>query len=111
MATIQQCEAALESLAQQMATSSHGKNVGGFKRAVSCQIPDLGTGFRAQLADGTLHEITEGADPGAQITLTASSDDLVAITSGELGFTTAWATGRLKIDASFSDLMQLRALL
>ena len=40
-----------------------------------------------------------------------SSDDLVAMTNRELSFAHAWATGRVRLDASFRDLLRLRALL
>ncbi len=111
MATMEQCEAALHTLAERMATASQGRDTSEFRRTVSCRVPDLSGEFRAQLEDGTLHDIVEGEAPDAQITLTASSDDLVALTNGELAFTTAWATDRLKIDASFMDLMKLRSML
>lgn len=111
MATMEQCAAALHTLAERMAAASQSGDTSGFSRVVSCQIPDLSGGFTARLEDGTLHDIAEGEDPDAQITLTASSDDLVALATGELAFTTAWATDRLKIDASFMDLMKLRSML
>ncbi|KDN82466.1 hypothetical protein KCH_57590 [Kitasatospora cheerisanensis KCTC 2395] len=47
----------------------------------------------------------------ADIRLTTTGDDLVALVDGRLPFPTAWATGRLKLDASFLDLLRLRSLL
>jgi putative sterol carrier protein len=75
-----------------------------------CRLPDLGTCFAAELRGGTLRELTEEARP-AQITFTLSSDDLIAITSGRLSVRSAWATGRLKVDASLRDLLRVRSLL
>ena len=48
---------------------------------------------------------------GAQIRLTVGSDDLLAVTRGELPISSAWAAGKLKIEASMLDLIRLRTLL
>jgi hypothetical protein len=40
-----------------------------------------------------------------------SSDDLLALTSGELSFAPAWASGRVKMEAGLRDMFKLRALL
>ena len=40
-----------------------------------------------------------------------TSDDLIALLAGELSPPTAWATGRLKVEASVLDLLKLRTLL
>jgi putative sterol carrier protein len=46
-----------------------------------------------------------------QVRLAASSDDLVALVSGDLTPPVAWATGRLTVEASVLDLLRLRSLL
>ncbi len=43
--------------------------------------------------------------------LAAASDDLLALVDGELSPPMAWATGRLKVQASPLDLLKLRALI
>jgi putative sterol carrier protein len=40
-----------------------------------------------------------------------ASDDLLALTAGELDFTRAWASGRVKMEASIRDMLKLRSLL
>ena len=61
--------------------------------------------------DGTLHDITtEPAPVKAQISLQATSDDLVALVDGDLNFASSWARGRVKLEASFKDLLTLRKL-
>jgi hypothetical protein len=50
-------------------------------------------------------------DRDAQIKLTVDSDDLVALTRGALPIGNAFASGRLKVDASAVDLVSLRQLL
>lgn len=47
----------------------------------------------------------------AQIRLTMSGDDLVAMVNGELNFAKAWGSGRVKLEAGLRDLFRLRTLL
>ena len=59
-----------------------------------------------------LHAVPDGPSvPKADIRLTMTSDDLVALTDGELSFGTAWACGRVKLEAGLRDLLRLRKLL
>ncbi len=111
MATAEECQQALEQLAATMKDGQGSRKPPDLDRSVACVITDLDTGFRARLTQGTFKDITRGDDPKAQITLTVSSDDLVALTGGELDFTKAWTSGRVKVDASVFDLIKLRKLL
>lgn len=43
--------------------------------------------------------------------ITVGAADLIALAADELNPAKAWATGRLKIEASFFDLLRLRKLL
>jgi hypothetical protein len=110
MATVEECREALEKLAAQM-DSADGAPGKGLDRTLGCHVTDLGVDFRGRLRGGTLTDIEQAADPKAKIKLAATSDDLVALTGGELGFASAWASGRLKVDASVLDLLKLRSLL
>ena len=47
----------------------------------------------------------------AHITVRVRSDDLIALAEGRLGFAGAWASGKVKVDASLTDLLRLRSLL
>ncbi|MGI8698258.1 MAG: hypothetical protein ACR2J0_03825 [Mycobacteriales bacterium] len=115
MATQQQCEAALQRVAATLAGSESGDRSRQIvDRSVSCTVPDLGLTFTGQLQDGALSDMAStaaGSAPPAQIRLTVGSDDLVALTDGRLGFGSAWAHGRLKVEASMLDLLRLRRLL
>jgi hypothetical protein len=111
MADRKQCEAALRGLAARLDELARGGRPSRAPdRTILCRLPDLGTSYIAELRDGGLHDIAEGARK-AQITFTLSSDDLVAVTEGKLSVTSAWATGRLKVDASMRDLLRVRSLL
>jgi hypothetical protein len=107
MATVAECRAALEALAARMSG-----NAGiDFNRTLACRVTDLGVAFHGRLTDGRIVDLADGDEPAARLKLTASSDDLVALVNGQLNVASAWASGRIKIDASMLDLMRLRKLL
>jgi putative sterol carrier protein len=112
MATKEACEAALLELAQRLdGVPENMKKRHSVDRTVSCHLSDLRVTYSGRISEGALCDISEGPLPGAQIRLTVSSDDLVAVTSGELPFTSAWTSGRLRIEASMLDMLRLRAIL
>ena len=112
MATIEECRTALDGLAKRLAGADSGtRRKVALDRKLACRITDLSATFVGQLHDGELTEIVREDGAKGQITLTVSSDDLVALTEGTLRFPTAWASGRLKVDANVFDLVKLRALL
>ena len=61
--------------------------------------------------DHVSDDVEQAADPAADVKLTLTSDDLVAMCRGELNVMKAMATGRLKLQASMGDMMKLRKLL
>ena len=80
-------------------------------RSVSCRVSDLGATFSGRLVDGCLTDITTDPAPRAELRFTVSSDDLLLLTAGELALGQAWATGRLRIEASMLDLLKMRSWL
>lgn len=112
MATLEECRAVLEELAERMsANAEHMHARLDLDRTIACRVTDLGVAFHGRLAGGHIVGLADGDDPNAKIRLTARSDDLVALANGELHIASAWASGRVKIDASLFDLMKLRKLL
>lgn len=115
MASVQECERALLSLADKLAAVDpevRAKFV--VTRTLACRVPDLDVVFLATLNDVGIDQLrcTPGAGVDrAQVRLAADSDDLLALVDGELSPPVAWATGRLKVQASPLDLLKLRALL
>ena len=111
MATVQECEAAMHHLAEQLATNSAAKGKAAeFNRSLSCRLTDLDVIFGARLADGTLTDIRPVESPDAQIKLRMTGDDLLALTAGDLNLAQAWASGRVGIDAKVFDLLKLRSI-
>lgn len=115
MASLRECEQALTSLADRLAdVPPHVRGRYVVQRTLACRVPDLDVVFLAKLGDegleGLRHE--QGTSTaGAQVRLAAQSDDLLALIAGQLSPPTAWATGRLKVEASVLDLLKLRTLL
>jgi putative sterol carrier protein len=111
VATVRECETAFEVLAHRLSgVDEETQRKASFDRTLTCTISDLGVIFSAHLIDGELRDIQQTESADAQLRLTVSSDDLVALTDGSLGAAKAWASGRLRIDASVFDLLKLRSL-
>ncbi|ACY97733.1 MULTISPECIES: SCP2 sterol-binding domain-containing protein [Thermomonospora] len=113
MANEEECRAALDLIRARLAKvhpELFAEHV--VERTISCRISDLGLTLHSAIHRGGLDpfEPAEDARP-AQVRLTVSSDDLVALANDELHAAKAWATGRLKVEAGFRDLLRLRKLL
>ena len=114
MATVEDCRQALESLTGQLAQLDPADRAAHLvDRDVSCHISDLGVTFHTTLGMDGAGPITleNGSGPASQVRLTASSDDLVGLAADPGSFIRAWLTGKIKIQASISDLLRLRKLL
>ena len=112
MATIDECITALHGVLGPIASS---KAAEGLDRSVSCRLTDLDQVLLGRLSAGAvrdMHPVPDGpAVPKADIRLTMTSDDLLALTRGDLSFAKAWSSGRLKLDAGIRDILRLRTLL
>jgi hypothetical protein len=115
MATTAECRAALEQLSRNLGKAEGDvRTAASLDRSLTCWITDLDLTFSGRLRDGSITEVTEAPGrPGerAQIRLSMTGDDLVALVGGRLNFASAWATGRVKLEAGIRDLLQLRKLL
>jgi len=108
MASEEECRAAIEHFAQGLSGTNSGQR--DHERTLSCTVPDLGVTFAGRLRQGGLHDISTDTAAPAQIRLTVNSDDLVALSRGEISAGAAWSQRRLRVDASFMDLMRLRSM-
>lgn len=113
MANEEECRAALAQIAARIAEldqKEFAEHV--VERTISCRIPDLDLIFQTRIHAGGLDPFERANDAkAAQVCITANSDDLVALANDGLKVSKAWATGRLKIEASIFDLLRLRRLL
>jgi hypothetical protein len=113
MATAEECRKALESLVGRIAGMSPADRAARLPdRTMSARVPDLNLLFLTRIGP-------HGADPvvqappdakPAQVRFTAKSDDLVWIAADPARFARAWLTGKLKVEASLPDLLQLRRI-
>jgi hypothetical protein len=115
VATKNECAQALDRLAVKLGGMGEGdRDKHRLERTVSCQIPDLNTTFHGTLKDARLLNVTSydngAAAPQAQIRLVIPSDDLLKLVDGSLNFISAWTSGRIKVNASFGDLLKLRKI-
>ena len=113
MASVEDCERALHQLADRLAEADeHARKKASFDRTLTCTLRDLNVTFGGRLKDGHLTDIRrlESANGKAQVRMTMTSDDLLALVGGKLNMASAWASGRVKIDASVLDLIRLRTV-
>ncbi|MEU3317226.1 SCP2 sterol-binding domain-containing protein [Streptomyces sp. NPDC048387] len=115
MATIQECRAALDRLSDNLAgADGEVRGAAALDRSLSCHITDLDVTFTGRLDGGRIR--VDSLTPGpprdkAEIRLAMSGDDLLALVDGRLKFAKAWASGRVRLEAGFRDLLRLKSLL
>ncbi len=114
VASEQECERAVRVLVERLADVDpavlrrHAAT-----RTVSCRLHDLDLAYVATIGPEGLAGLTCLPAPGApraQVRLTLSSDDLIELVEGRLTVRSAWAAGRMKVDAGVLDLLKLRQL-
>src|SRR3954452_15019594 len=112
VATMDQCMTALKGILGDLASNPAAD---GLDRSLSCRLTDLDQIVLGRLGSGAVRDLTVqpyGPDvPRADIRLTMTSEDLVALTDGKLNFGQAWMSGRVKLEAGVRDLLRLRKLL
>jgi predicted lipid carrier protein YhbT len=107
-----ECASALHSLAALLAEVDPDIRAGYVvDRSVSVRVSDLDITWSARLSEDGITDLHTGDDAKAQIRLTVGSDDLIALTEGRLAVATAFATGRVRVQASPRDLLRLRSFL
>lgn len=112
MATVDECRAALRTLAARLDENlANGAKPVDLDRPLACTVTDLGVAFHGQITGGRIVGLTDGDDPNAKIRLTASSDDLVALIEGRLDILKAFGAGKIGIKANMFDMLKLRNLL
>lgn len=80
-------------------------------RTVEARCPDLELVRFAVWRDGRLQLVDGPPNRRADIRISVRSDDLLALHHGELTFARAYAANRVRLDASMTDLLRLRAIL
>jgi len=79
-------------------------------KTIQIDVTDLEVSYWTELAEGRMGELEEGEAAEVNIRMRAKSDDLVAMIDGEVGLMSSFMSGRVRVDASLSDLLALRKL-
>jgi hypothetical protein len=114
MATAEECRTALEALAGRLSEVDPQKRAAVLAdRTLSCTATDLGVTFVTKLGADGASPVTEASpgDPPAQVRFSAPSDELLAISGDPKLFVRSWLTGKVKVNASLTDILRLRKLL
>jgi len=110
MATVEECEAAFERLAARLDQAVQGGRARSLDRTLSCRLRDLDVVYSARIKEGRLVDVERAKNDRAKVRLTMTSDDLIALVDGSLRLSSAWAGGRVKVDASITDMVKLRSV-
>ncbi|WNI27080.1 SCP2 sterol-binding domain-containing protein [Streptomyces sp. ITFR-16] len=115
MATMAECRSALDRLSDNLAGADGDvRSAAALDRSLSCHIKDLDITFTGRLSGGRIQVLDTVEGPPrekAEIRLAMTGDDLVAMVDGHLNFAKAWASGRVRLEAGFRDLLKLKSLL
>lgn len=116
MASVEECRAAIGRVSDRISRVDEARRRKHIvDRTVSITVSDLRTVFTMRLTMQGLVGVTDrpvdAEGERAQVRATVTSDDLVALADDRLDFAKALLTGRIRLDASFGDMMRLRKLL
>lgn len=112
MATVEEVDQILGDLLQRLGDLDPStRSLMPSNRTVEARCPDLELVRYAIWRDGNLKVLDEPPPRRADIRISVMSDDLLALHHGELTFSRAYASNRVRLDASMTDLLRLRAIL
>lgn len=81
------------------------------ERKLVCYIRDLELFYSGMFVSGRVSAMApEPGAAGADVLITVTSDDLVALADGRLSPVYAFLSGKLRVDAGARDLMLIRQL-
>lgn len=82
------------------------------RRTLLLRVPDVDGEWWSVLEDGRMDALHEGEpETEADIRIRAESDDFIELIDGTRPLLSSYLAGRLRVDASLSDLLRLRRLL
>ena len=82
------------------------------ERTVHCRLSDINRSFVCRIGPEGVHDLVESdeEEPQADVRVTMTSDELVALANRDEDFLHGWLRGRIQISASMRDLLRLRSL-
>jgi SCP-2 sterol transfer family len=114
VATKRQVETKLRELIRRLADTQEGVSALSDAlpepRVIEVYVTDLDAAYWAELAGGRMGPLQRGSPDRADMRLEATSDDLVDVLDGRRSMFSSYIAGRVKVEASFADIMRLRKL-
>lgn len=113
MATVEEVERTLSDLMRRLERVDRAyRSMLPTRRTIQAECPDLDLVYHAFWRDGELSELHVGPpERRPDIRVRVDSDDLLALANQDAEFRRAVNDGRVRIDASMTDLLRLRAVL
>ena len=113
MASVEACRTALDELSAMLASVDpqlRARHVP--ERTVHCRLSDIDRSFVGRIGPDGVHDLaeTDEDDVSADVRVTMTSDELVALANRDEDFLHGWLRGRIQISASMRDLLRLRSL-
>ena len=113
MASLEACRTALDELTAMLAAVDpqlRARHVP--ERTVHCRLSDLDRSFVCRLGPEGVQDLAESTDGDleADVRVTMTSDELVALANRDEDFLHGWLRGRIQVSASMRDLLRLRSL-
>lgn len=81
------------------------------RRTLELAVSDLGVRYHTTLVQGELQPLAQGPLDRPDVRVTTDSDDLAELADGRLRLGEAYATGRIRVEASMMDLLRLRVVM
>ena len=114
MASKEQVEERLRALIERLGTSDEAARAIERSlpdpRVLELHVTDLDVRYWTELSGGRLGPLHTGTADEANIRISTSSDDLVGFVDGGTSLFSAYVAGRVRVEASFADLLKLRKL-
>ncbi|HEX2022631.1 MAG TPA: SCP2 sterol-binding domain-containing protein [Candidatus Thermoplasmatota archaeon] len=86
------------------------RKLAGKSRIIQLAVPDAES-YWFDFRDGKLHEIRQGAHQRPDVVVTTEKGTLLAVFNGEMKAMHAYLTGKVKVKASFSDILFAKSLI
>jgi putative sterol carrier protein len=82
------------------------------RKVMGCLVLDLDASWYSVIDNGHVSPPTQTPPPGEPVAvlLKVSSDDLIDLVEERTSFMSAFLSGKVRVDASFTDLLRLRTL-
>ena len=114
MATKREVEGKLRELMGRLAAAEqvHGTLSEGLPdgKVLAVRVTDLDAEYWTVMDRGTMGGLHPGSPERADIRMRVDSDHLVDLVDGRASMLTSFVTGKVKIEASVTDLMRLRRM-